>query len=105
MKLTGVGPSGELGDQIELAEQLAHHLARIVALTELLELPHDARERFLSLQNRDLGVVLPLSFEALMMFEELFPEKIGEARAGGTTERSQLTRGVDVRQTSLQGHL
>ena len=76
MNLAGLCPLGQLGDEVELPEQLPHHLTGIVALAELLELFHDARERFLGLRNRAIRVVLALSFEALMMLEELFPEEI-----------------------------
>lgn len=77
MKLAGIGPSGELGYEVELAKQLAHHLAGVVALAELFELAHDAREGLFRLRNGTIRIVLTLAFETLMMFEELLTEEIG----------------------------
>ena len=78
MKLFGLSPRGQAGDEIELAEELAHHRAGILALAKLLELPHHARERIFGLRDRNLGVVLTLPLETPMMFEKLFTEEIGE---------------------------
>ena len=83
MKLVRLSPRGQLGDEIELPEQLAHHLAGIVALTQLLELPHDPRQGFFRLRDGAIGVVLALAFQALMMLEELFAEEIRKTLAGG----------------------
>lgn len=67
MELTGIGPGGEFGDEIEFSEQFTHHLTGILPLTQLLELTHDARERILGLRDRDIRVILALPFEARMV--------------------------------------
>ena len=85
MKLVRFSPRGQLGDEVELPEQFPHHLTRIVALAQLLELPHDARQRFLRLRDGAVGVVLALPLEALMMFEELFAEEVRKTLTGGRT--------------------
>src|SRR6187399_1925197 len=38
MELIGVGPGGEFRHEVELLKERGHHLTRIVALTELVEL-------------------------------------------------------------------
>ncbi len=101
MQLTRFGPGGEFGHDVELAKELADELAGVVALTELLDLLEDSRERIFGLRDRAFRVVLTLTFEALMMFEELFAEELGEALTGSTGQGSWLTWGVDGRQTTL----
>lgn len=91
MKLAGFGPGRELGDQVEFAKQLTHHLTRVITLAELFELLHDARERLLGLRDRTVGVVLALTFETLMMFEELLPEEIRETLAGRADGWTRVT--------------
>jgi hypothetical protein len=83
MQMPGFGPGGEFGHDVELAEELADELAGILALTELLHLLEDSRERVLRLGNGQFGVVLTLSFEALVMFSKLFPEELDETLARG----------------------
>ena len=87
MNLIGLGPGGKLGDEVELAKQLAHHLARIVALTERVEVGEHELERVFGLRNGDVGVVLALPFETPMMFEKLFAEELGETLTGRPAER------------------
>ncbi len=76
MKLTGFCPGGQLGDEVEFTQQLPHHLAGVVALTQLFELCHDPRERFLGLRDGAVRVVLTLTLQTLMMLEELFAEEV-----------------------------
>jgi hypothetical protein len=104
MKLFRFSPRGQAGDGIELAQELAHHRAGVLALAELLELPHHARERVFGLRNRDLGVVLTLPLETLMMFEKFFPEEIGQTLARWPQHWGSLTLTVG-RQATLQSHL
>ena len=101
MQLTGFGPGGEFGDDVELAQELADELAGVVALTELLHLLEDSRERILGLRDGAFRVVLTLTFEALMMFEKLFAEELGQTLTRGARQGSWLTWGVDGRQTTL----
>jgi len=91
MKLTRLGPDGELGDQIELAEQLAHHLTGVIALAQLLELLHDARQGLFRLRDRAIGVILALPLETLMMLEELLPEELRETLARRANDGARET--------------
>lgn len=104
MKLAGFGPGGEFGHDVELAKQLADELAGIFALTELLHLLEDSGERVFGLGDGTRRVVLTLSFEALVVLTKLFAEELCETLTRGTSERSRQSRGVDGRQTALQGH-
>jgi hypothetical protein len=90
MKLTGFRPGGQLGDEVELAEELTHHLTGIVALTQLFELRHDAREGLLGLSDGAVRVVLTLPLEALMMFEKLLAEEIRETLAGAASQGARV---------------
>jgi hypothetical protein len=76
MKLIGLCPRGQLGDEIKLPEQFAHHLTGVIALAQLLELLHDAGERLFGLRDRAVRVVLALPFETLVMLEELFAKEV-----------------------------
>ena len=86
MQLTGFGPGGEFGHDVELAKELADELARVVALAELLHLLEDSRERVLGLRDRAFRVVLTLTFEALMVFEKLFAEELCQALTRGARQ-------------------
>jgi hypothetical protein len=106
MELVDVGPGGELCDKVELSEELTHHLTGIVSLAQHFEPLDDARDGVLSLRNRRVRVVLALAFQALLMFEELFSEEVGEAlapwrevmaRKHGVVNNGCLT-------TTFQGH-
>ena len=69
MKLMGLGPGRKLGDDVDPAKELTNHLAGIVALTESVEVGEQKLERVFGLGNRDVRVVLTLTFQASMMFE------------------------------------
>ena len=72
MKLSGFGPEGEFRHDVELAKELTDQLTRIVALTELLHLLENLRQRVFRLRDGHGGVVLALSFQTLVMFSEFF---------------------------------
>ena len=69
VNLMGLGPGRKLGDDVDPAKKLADHLAGIVALTERVEVGEQELERVFGLGNGDVRVVLPLTFQASMMFE------------------------------------
>jgi hypothetical protein len=104
MKRAGFSPSGELGDDVDFPEQLAHHLTGVVALAQLVELANDPPERILGLGDGHFRVVLALLLEATMMLQEFFTEEVCEALAGRPTERLGLWKNVDMRQTILEVH-
>jgi hypothetical protein len=99
-----LGQGGEIRDGVDLPEQVFDHFTDVFTLAEAIELLHGPGERVLDGFDREIGVVLALLFEALMMTQELLPEELGEALAGRTAERSRNARGVDANQTTLRGH-
>ena len=72
MKLSGFGPEGEFRHDVELAKELTDQLTGVFALTELLHLLEDFRERVFRLGDCHGGVVLALSFQTLVMFSKFF---------------------------------
>ena len=99
----GLGPLGEFGHGVELAKELAHDFAGIIALAELLELAHDARERVLGARDRAFGVVLTLLLEALVMSEKFFAEKLMTTLTDGAEERLRTLK-LDGSVSTLRGH-
>ena len=105
MKLLGIGPGRQSSDHVEAPKQLAHHLAGVLALAELLELFEDPRQRVFRLRECVLGVVLTLTFQAAMMFEKFLAEELRKTLARRPVQwrcRTWMTVGV---QSTLQGHL
>jgi len=76
VEFVGFGPGGELGDKVELSEELAHHLTGIIALTQHFQPVDDARNGVFGLGNRRVRVVLALALETLLMLEKLFAVEI-----------------------------
>ena len=56
MTLIGIRPAGEAGHRVELAQQLAHQLLRIVLRAQLIELPELAFERLVRVRDRSRTV-------------------------------------------------
>lgn len=104
VKVSRLGPGRKFRDHIELAQQLANQLAGVLALAKLLHLLNDARQRVFGLRDGHLGVVLALPFKTLMMLSKLFAEKLSQTLASGTGQGGWVTRDVDGRRTTLQGH-
>jgi hypothetical protein len=67
-----------------LTEQLADDFAGIFAAAEVFHLLQNPAECRLRLLDRDLGVVLAVRFETLVMFLKLFAEEIGKTLARRT---------------------
>jgi hypothetical protein len=103
MKAVGIGPGRQLGDEVDFAEELTHHLGRVVALTQLLDLSKEPDERLLDLTDSSLGIVLALTLEALMMLDEFLAEELGKTSTAGATEGPGKTFGDGARLT-LRGH-
>ena len=96
-----LGPRRQIGHRIDLPQQLRHQLTRIVALAELIELTEDALQGVFGLRDGQFGEVLALRFEALVVLDELFPEKRREALTGGPSQRPVDLRGFDAYQPTL----
>jgi hypothetical protein len=69
VNLMGLGPGRKLRDDVDPAKELANHLAGIVALAERVEVGEQELERVFGVGNRDVRVVLTLTFQTSMMFE------------------------------------
>jgi hypothetical protein len=105
MELIGIGPGGEFRDEVELAKQRRHHLAGIIALAELIELPEKSGEGLFDLGDGDFGVVLAVTFETGVMFQELLAEEIREARTGRRVDGTRSPQSIGRSQVTLQVHL
>jgi len=73
-----VGPGGETGHDVELAEQAGHHFVGIGLPREMLEVGHYALERLFDSADGLFGEILTLSLQALVMLEELFAVELDE---------------------------
>ena len=104
MELTGFSPSRELGDNVDLSEEFAHHLTGIIAAAKLVELRHELSQRLFGLSDGVFRVVLALSLEAHMMLANFLAEEIREALARGPAKGAGPGKTVDVCQTTLRGH-
>jgi len=95
MKLTGFGPLGKLGHDVELSKQLTEGLTRIVAFAQRFHLFKNSRQRVLGLVNRPRRVILALTLQTLMMLEKFFAVKLSETSARPAVEGAGLTRNFD----------
>jgi hypothetical protein len=78
IQLAGFGPGGQLGDEVELAEELGDEPVGVLSLAELFDLLEDAGEGVFGLRDGDFRVVLTLSFEALVVLAKFLAIEIGE---------------------------
>ena len=73
------GPGRKLGYGVDLPQQSADDLARVVTLTESVDLLHRTRERTFGLGDGAVRKILALLFETMMMFQKFLPEELREA--------------------------
>jgi len=104
VKSLGVRKGGQSGDGFKLTEQLADDFAGILAATQIFHLLQDSAERGFGLFDRDLGVILAMRFQALMMFLKFFAEKIGETLARCAVKRPRRPDNSDIRWAAFDGH-
>jgi hypothetical protein len=83
----GFGPGGKFRDDVDSSQELANHLAGIVALAEDVEIRQQTLKSVFGLRDGDVRIVLPLTFQASMVFEQLFPVELAEALTGRPAER------------------
>lgn len=81
MKLLRFGPQRQLGDHLELLEEVANDLTGVVALAEPFELRQNPRQRFFGLGDRQFRVILALTQQTLVMFSKFLAIEIDEAAA------------------------
>ena len=74
--MSGIGPGGEPGDDVELSEEPADDLVGVSLGAQPIELGHDLDERLLDVADRVLRVVLALLFETALALEEFFAVEI-----------------------------
>src|SRR5438105_1384261 len=74
----GIGPGRQACHHIELPQQAAHQLVRIVFRAEILELIEHSGDGSIGVGNGSLRVVLALKREALAVFEEFFTIEVGQ---------------------------
>ena len=91
MELTGIGPSGKLGDTVEFSKELTNRPAGILALAEKFDLCHQAGQRILRLADGHVRVVLALALEAGVVLVQFLPEEVGQTLTGGIPERKLVT--------------
>jgi hypothetical protein len=74
--LPGIGPGRTPGHEIDLLQNVAHNLIRLVLFTQLVQLRHDLCERALDIADSSLRVELSLRVETTLATYELFSVKI-----------------------------
>jgi hypothetical protein len=75
--VSGIGPGGKAGDDVELAEEAADDLIRVSFGAEAIELRHHLHERFLDIGHGAGRIVLTLLFEAALALRKFFAVEIG----------------------------
>ena len=76
--VSGIGPGGKPGDDVELSEEFADHFVSVVFGAEPVELTDDFQERFLDIVNRPFREELALLLETALTFQKLFAVEIGD---------------------------
>lgn len=77
MSVLGIGPGGEVGDDVEFAKEVADHFVGVVRVTQLLELCNGTSERRFDFRDSTFGIELSLAVEQPLVFKELFSIKVG----------------------------
>ena len=78
MNLAGVGPAGEAGHHVELAEQLGDYLFGVGFFGESIEVGDDFQEGGFDVLDGLCAVILALGLQALMMLEKFFAIELGQ---------------------------
>ncbi len=73
-----IGEGRKIGDGVKLLQKVANDLVGVCPLAEALDLFEGPHQRLLGLANSDVGVILPLPFQTLLMFGDFPPEEVGE---------------------------
>ena len=99
MSVLGIGPGGQIGDDVELAQEIADDFVGVVVMAQLLELRNGTCERGFDFRNSTFGVVLSLAVEQPLMLEKLFSIKVGNDL--GAADR----QGCDSGHSIPKGHV
>ena len=76
--VSGIGPGGKPGDDVELSEEFADHFVGVVFGAEPVELTYDFQKRLLHIVNRPFGEELALLLETALTFQKFFAVEIGD---------------------------
>ena len=76
--MSGIGPGGKSGYDVELSEEFADDLVSVVFGAEPVELADDFQERSLDIVNRPFREELALLLETALTFQKLFAVEIGD---------------------------
>jgi hypothetical protein len=74
--LPGIGPGRTPGHEVDLLQNVAHNLVRLVLFTQLVQLRHDLCEGAFDIADSSLRVELSLRVETTLATYELFSVKI-----------------------------
>src|SRR4051812_30118183 len=75
-----VGPAGQTRHDVELAQQRAHHLRRVVFRADALELAEHTRDGAVGVGDCTFGVVLALERQAFPVLQKLRAIEVGQYR-------------------------
>jgi len=78
VSVSGVGPGGKAGDNVELSEEAADDLVGVSFGAEAIELRHHLGERFFDIGDGAVRVVLTLLFEAAFALCKFFAVEVGD---------------------------
>ena len=90
--MSGIGPGGEPGDDVELTEEAADNLIGVSRGTEPVELRHHLGERLLYIRNRPLRVELALLLEAALTLDEFFAVEVGAGMENWSAQRAGVAQ-------------
>jgi hypothetical protein len=88
--VSGIGPGGKSGDDVELSEELADDLVSVVFGAEPVELADDFQERFLDIVNRPFREELTLLLETALTFQKFFAVEIRDGMETRLTRRARI---------------
>ncbi len=78
MNLSRVGPGEEPGGDVELAEELTHHLIGIPGCAQSVQFRHHTEQRTLHVFDGTLRVELTLLVQRTLTAYEFFAVKVGQ---------------------------
>src|SRR5687768_5382759 len=90
VNLLGVGPGGEAGDDVELAEEATDDLIGVGGGAEAVDLGHHLSKRLLHVLDRALRVVLALLFKTALTACELFAIEAGQGMESCASGRAAI---------------
>ena len=88
--MSGIGPGGKPGDDVELPEEFADDLVSVVFGAEPVELADDFQERSLDIVNRPFREELALLLETALTFQKFFAVEIGDGMETRLTRRARI---------------